>query len=378
MGFVQSECRVMTAITVPPPVDLAVETKKGIIDGVKKTITLFHGAGLLDKDIGYAQVIHDPNILYDFIQAYKANPGLAAKIAVDKNGKPVQEEDKPLVCGVTLAQVQQLLVKTCARYVLDDLTREEEKITTATRTVTRFLFFKTTQTYEVKTGGKADERKVRELTRHMAFDWQLPLLAAYARLSSAHLMELESDILALTTAEQILTVAGMDHAMLKKAKQTAGEDFGQVLAYRPEALNGIAQWSKDMYSLYRTTLGDKAFDFFARDKDFFMVCASLDKPLVQTYGDVLYYIAAPNLEELQRLNIDKTDILLSAMKFAFGERVVDVLSRPDFAKSILRKLVDSLIHLNQEKSQLAVSAELTCKAIAPQVIRWLSKSKTED
>jgi hypothetical protein len=73
------------------------------------------------------------------------------------------------------------------------------------------------------------------------------------------------------------------------------------------------------------------------------------------------------------LNIDKADVLIGAMKLAFGERVSQVLSQPAFAKDVLRKLVESLLHITQEKDQLAISANLTCKAIAPQVFDWLGK-----
>ncbi|PKU22031.1 hypothetical protein [Telmatospirillum siberiense] len=358
---------------LPPPIDITNETKRGVIDGLKKVIEIFQAKGILEKSIGYQNVIHDPKILYDFIQTYKANAELVSKIVVGKNGGPVEDPDTPLVCNISLAQVQQLLIKTCARFFLERDTREEELTVTETVTKTRFLFFKTTEQVERKTGGGFDERKVREIARYMAFDWQLPLLTAYAQLNSAQLLELGEDIVALQTAEAILEFSKFDQPTIKKAKSTAGGDFTSILATRPGAIGGVATWSKDMYGFYRQALGDNAFEFFCRDKAFYMVCASLEKPMARIYGDVLCYIAAENLEEMQRLNIDKADVLIAAMKFAFGDNIRAVLSRPAFAKDILRKLVESLLHVTQEKSQLAISAQITCKAIAPQVLTWLSK-----
>lgn len=358
---------------LPPPVDISNETKRGIIDGLKKLIEVFQANGVLDKDIGYQDVIHNPAVLYDFIQTYRQHSDLAGKIVIGKNGKPVASEDAPLVCGVTLAQIQQLLVKTCARYFLEQDTKEEEEVVTETVTKTRFLFFKTTEQVERKTGGGFDERKVKEISRNMAFDWQLPLLPAYVGLNSAQLMELGEHIIAVNSVEGIEALVGFDQPTIKKAKATAGADFPNILAVRPGAVGGIATWSKDMYNFYRNALGDDAFEFFCRDKAFYMVCAALDKPVARIYGDVLCYIAADNLEEMQRLNIDKADVLISAMKVAFGGKIRDVLSRPAFAKEILRKLVESLVHANAEKTQLAISAQITCKAIAPQVMEWLTK-----
>ena len=358
---------------LPPPIEINNETKKGVIDGLKKVIAVFQTNGLLDQAATYQAIIHEPEVLYSFIQTYRANAKLAESVVVGKNGKPVADENAPLICGVSLAQVQQLLVKTCARFYFEQDTREEEGVVTQTVTKTRFLFFKTTEQVERKVGGGFDERKVRELSRYMAFDWQLPLLPAYSELSSPQLMELAEHFICLQTAEAIQEFAQYDQATIKKVKTLVGGDFPMLLSTRPAAIGGIIGWNKDMYDFYRKTLGDKAFDFFARDKAFHMVCAALDKPLVSIYGDVLCYIHAVNLEEMQRLNIDKADVLLAAMKFAFGERLPRILSQANFAKDILRKLVESLLHLSQEKNQMAVSAQLTCKAIAPQVLDWLAK-----
>ena len=365
----------MTLPKLPPPVDISNDTKRGVIDGLKKVLEIFQAKGVLDAGITYQTIIHDPRVLYNFIQTYRANSELASRIVVGKDGKPVTVETVPLVCGISLAQVQQLLVRTCARYFLEQDTKEEENIVTETVTKTRFLIFKTTENIERKTGGGFDERKVRDISRYMAFDWQLPLLSDYAILNSAQLLELGEHIIALQTAKAIHDFAQFDQALIKKAKTIVGDDFPNILAIRPSALAGIGTWSKDMYAFYRKVLGDAAFDFFCRDKQFYMVCAALDKPLIRIYGDVLGFINSDNLQEMQRLNIDKADVLLAAMKKAFGPRFKEIMANPNFAKDILRKLVESLLHVTQEKNQLAASALITCKAIVPQVMDWLEKQK---
>ena len=62
---------------LPPPIEITNETKRGVIDGLKKVIEVFQANGLVDKDIGYQDVIHDPKVLYSFIQAYRKNERLA-------------------------------------------------------------------------------------------------------------------------------------------------------------------------------------------------------------------------------------------------------------------------------------------------------------
>jgi hypothetical protein len=275
-----------------------------------------------------------------------------------------------------LAQIQQLLVKTCAKHFLEQNNKEEAKIVTEEVKTKVLGLFTKTQMVERKVGGGFDERKVREISRNMAFDWQLPLLPAYNMLNNVHLLELGDDMACLQSFETIKEFCALDQPTIKKAKGIVGDDFANIIAVRPSALPGISGWPKDMYLYYRKALGDAAFDFFSRDKAFFMVCASLDKPLISIYGDVLAYIDGANLEEMQRLNIDRTDVLLQGMKAAFGTRLKDALSNPNFAKDILRKLVESLQHVSQEKAQMAQSAMITCKAMAPQVAEWVEKQKS--
>jgi hypothetical protein len=366
----------MSLPQLPPPVEMNNETKRNIIDALKQIIEIFKGAGKLNAEATYGSILHDPRDLYRFIRTYRANTGLAGDFVKDKEGNPVTAEDELLVCGVTLAQIQQLLVKTCARHFLEQENKEEVKVVTETVKKKVLGVFTKTEQVERKVGGGFDERKVRDISKCMAFDWQLPLLPAYNMLNSAQLFELGDYLHCLTSFEGIRDYSQLDQPTIKKAKQTVGDDFPFFLANRPAALSGVGAWSKEMYLFYRKALGDAAFDFFSRDKQFYMVCAALDKPLIAIYGDVLGYIDSGNLEEMQRLNIDKTDVLIQAMRTAFGPNMKEALSNPNFAKDMLRKVVESLQHVSQEKAQLAQSAMITCKALAPQVANWVEKQKS--
>lgn len=365
----------MSLPVLPPPVDLDVATKKAVIDGLKRVIETFQAKGVLDKAVTYQDVIHEPAVLFDFIQTFRANRQLVEAIVIGSDRKPVRDDAAPLACGVTLEQVQQLLVKTCAKYFFD---KDKGGAETVVETVKskRFLFFTRTEQVERKAGPTADDRKNRALLPYLAFDWQLPLLPAFKdELIYQQVAELGEDMVALTSVEAIGAVGATDPAVIRKAKAVAGPDFANVLMERPTALPGLGAWSRDMYTFYRSALGPRAFDFFARDKQFFNLAAELDKPLARVYGDVLVYIAAENLQEMQRLNIDKTGILIEALKAALGERVEAALAHPAFAKDILRRLVESLLHMKQEKDQVMVATALTCKAIAPQIREWLEKQK---
>jgi hypothetical protein len=277
---------------------------------------------------------------------------------------------------VTLGQIQQLLVRTCARKLFD----ASKTIETVTETVTRTSMFgliKKTEQVERQSIDPVEERKVRELLTYIAFGWQLPLLEAYrSNLTFMHVVEIGEDILALPTVEKIEAVSRFDPAQIKKVKAATGADFGAILADRPQAIAGIAVWNRDMYEFYRKMLGDRAWAFFARDSAFFNVCASLDKAAAKIYGDVLCFIAAENLVEIQRLNLDKTEVMIYGLRSAFGARLPQILSRPSCAKDILRKVVDNLLHTNQEKDKLMASFAISFKAMAPAIDEWLAASRS--
>jgi hypothetical protein len=365
----------MAVATLPPPVDIDNETKKAIIDGLKRVMTVLMDLGALPQGMAYQHLIAHPEILMGFIGAFQANRAKLDDIVKAREGKaPVRDDDQTLICGVSLNQVQQLLVRTCAKKVFEsDKTQE-----TVTETVTKtsFLFFKRTENVEVTrtANDPVEERKIREITRCVAFGWQLPLLNSYRdRLSFPQIIEIGEDLVALQSDADIAAVASFDAQVLKKVKAATGTDFPEILAHRPQAIAGIATWNRDMYEFYRKILGDKAWTFFARDKSFFNVVASLDKSTAKVFGDVLCYVHGANLEEIQRLNIDKCEVLVLSLKGAFGDKLPTLMAQPTFGAEILRKVIDNLLHMSQEKDKLITAFTLTCKSLVPGAMEWLSK-----
>lgn len=367
----------MAVPTLPPPVDIDNDTKKAIIDGLKKVLARFQQKGLVDGGLSYQDLISHPGVLEKFVVLFLENREACDDIVKSKKGQPVRDEDQMLVCNVSLNQIQQLLVRTCAKKVFE----ADKTPQTVTETVTKKALFgliKKTEQVEVTRVGNdpVEERKLRELARYLAFVWQLPLLTAYREhLSYQQIIEIGDEIIALRTPADIATVGQFEPAVLKKVKAAAGPDFADILVHRPQAIAGIAVWNREMYEFYRKMLGDAAWAFFAREKDFFNVVAALDKPIARVYGDVLSFIASENLAEIQRLNIDKSEVLVTSLRGAFGERLPMVLGHPAFAKDILRKVVDNMLHMQQEKDKLMASFALTCKAMVPTVNEWLAKQR---
>lgn len=365
----------MTIPVLPTPVEITPQNKKAIIDGLKKVLSRLQQMGFIGAQLTYHDLIVSPTHLAQFIHTFVQNRESCDDLVISKDNGPVRDDDLPLLCGTSLNQIQQLLIRTCAKKVFEP----EKTVETVTETVVKkslFGLIKRTEQVEVTrpTTDPIEERKFRELNRYLAFDWQLPLLESFRdHLSYQQIVEIGGDLLALSTPEAVIAVGQFDPQTVRKVKQTVGDEFVDVLLAQPQAIAGIAAWNRDMYDFYRKLLEDKAWAFFARETAFFNVVASLDKPIARLFGDVLCYIAADNLEEIQRLNIDKIEVLVTSLQSAFGNKLPQILSVPAFSKEILRKVVDNLLHMNQEKEKLSVSFALTCKAMVPTVMDWLGK-----
>ena len=373
MGLKTGAGSIMAVPELPPVIEIAGDTKKAVIDGLKRVITAYQDAGLLPPDATYQSLISDADLLYKFIQVFNEHRDVADMVVKAKEGgKPVRDDDQTLVCGVSLNQIQHLLVKTCARKSFEhDIVMEtvSEKVTKKS-----FFFFTKSEDVEVQrqSTDPVEERKAREISKYMAYAWQLPLIEPLRKkLNSQQIMELGDSLIALQSVKAIETVAHFDGATLKKAKVAAGQEFKEVLANQPRAVRGIAIWNQEMYDFYRKLLGDHAWKFFARDTDFFNVVVALDKTTAKIMSYMLCYISLDNLLELQRLNVDKTEVMVASLTSAFGNDLPAIMANSDFGKEFLRKMVDNLLHMSQEKNKLLISYGITCKSMVSTVHEWM-------
>ena len=361
----------MNTPAIPTPVEISAEVKHALVIGIKKAIEVYQSVDLLDKSLTYKQTLGTIKGLRSLFTAYNEHPELIDPLMIDKNGKVVRDKTTPLSCGLTLADIEQLLVKTCAKHHFDR--NQPEEVVIDTVVTKKFMFLNKIEKIARKATAPGADRKTRELLRYIAYEWQIELIPSYAELNIAQLMEIGDDLLALNSMETIRAMTKYEAPTIRKVREAVGNDFATILTERPEAITGITAWNHDMYSFYRGLLGDRAWQFFAREPSFFNVVASLDKPLARVYGDVLCFISNESLEEMQRLNIDKVDVLIASLCGALGEKAFQALGKQGFVQEFLRKMVDNLLHMTQGKEQLLMSTEVTCNAMAPQIIEWLNK-----
>lgn len=366
------------SVTLPPNVSVDKQTKIQIIQGVKAAIGLLQENDLLEGGWSFDDIVNEPENLKHFFGVYRDNMDLFAETVVDKTGDPIVDETTQTACGVTLLQVQKLLVSTCARrfFIRNDgeiVTKKQKK------KVKSMVFFTKEVTVKKKVRLKEGAKKFDAMRRVIGFDWQLDLLEFYRdRLPYPHLLVLGDDVLVIEDEASGNEVVEIHHEDFKKVKEAVGVYFRNVVAHGAAAIPGILYWRKDLVSSFIKAMGEKAWDFFKRDKSFFDHCTELDNARIGIYGDVLTYIAPENLTEMNRLNLDRLAGTIDAFRETFGDRIADVLGEPKLAVDILRPTVDSFIHLEAKNNeQFNIGCKTAVNSLKDEVFTFLSEVKTQ-
>jgi len=347
------------SIVLPPNVAVDKAVKGQIINGAKSAITLLQENDLLDSSWDFDTILDEPQKLKKFFGIFRENIDLFAETVVDKAGDPIVDETTETACGVTLQQVQKLLISTSARrfFIRNDGEIIEKK---QKKKIPSMVFFTKEVTVKKKVRLKEGAKKFDAMRRVIGFDWQLDMLDFYRdRLPYSHLLVLNDDVLAIHDVAHGDEVVSIHHEEFKKVKDAVGVYFRNVVAGGATAIPGILYWRKDLVASFIKAMGEKAWDFFRRDKKFFDHCTELDPPRISIYGDVLAYIAAENLTEMDRLNLDRLDATVIAMQETFGDRIEEILAEPLLAVPVLRPMVDSFIHLEAKDNEIFSNA---CKS----------------
>lgn len=360
-----------------PPVDITPETRSAIVDGLKQVLAAFQQAKKIKAEISYQMLIENPQALYQFIQIFRANRELADAIVRSPDGALVRDEETELVCGVSLAQIQRLLILTAAKRHFG-VGQPQAKPQEDKKGGLGSLFRKQDTDKTASTGMSAEERKLSELAKYLAYDWQIPLLQIYRdSLTFQHIMELGPCITLLRDAKAIAQAGRLDPAQIRKARQVVHDDFVQLLSENPKAVEGVIYWNADMFKFFHNLLKEKCWAFFARDQMFFNSVAAFEKAKLRLFGDLLLSITPEGLSEFDRLNLDKTAAILEAFRANFGRDLPLMLSQKSFAFETLHRMVESFVHLRKGSEQIKIYADLTCKAMLPTLQPWINKVKAE-
>ena len=367
------------SIQLPPNVSVDKAVKGQIIQGTKNAIALLHDNDLLDKSWDFDTILDEPANLKSFFDIFRENIDLFAETVVDKAGDPIVDETTETQCGVTLQQVQKLLVSTSLRrfFIRNDgeiVTKKQKK------KVKSMVFFTKEVTVKKKVRLKEGAKKFDMMRRVIGFDWQLDMAEFYRdKMPIPHLLVLNDDVLAIRDVAHGEEVADVHHEDFKKVKEAVGVYFRNVVAHGASAIPGILYWRKDLVGSFIKAMGETAWDFFKRDKSFFDHCTELDNARIEIYGDVLSYIAAENLTEMSRLNLDRLDATIVAMKNTFGDQLPSILGEPRLAVEILRPTVDSFIHLEaKDNEQFREACSTAVASLKDKILTFMASLDDDD
>lgn len=354
---------------VPRLVELEAQDKKRVLAAIKTALGRLQAKGRLPAGLEYGAMLNKPAALKEFIDAYKADRAVAADLVVDKAGRPVASDDQPLVCGLSLAQICQMLVYTCAKRMFV----EAEPETKPTSFGLGGLLRKAPAPQPRSDG----ERKLAELKNYLAFDWQLPLLKYYYFFLDRHqLAEIGRDILLLRDPAQLEVASSFDVAKLRQARRIAGGEFAAALVARPACIGGLAQAQPQDYAFFRGFLEDRVWDFYARDQDFIDDVMEMDRGQIEAIGPVLADAAIEAVQALAKLPAERIVQLLQGFREVFGADVALLLADAGFARQTLAMFVERFLVVDGDADRFVELVVLKCQALRPTLAAWLEKRRS--
>jgi len=332
---------------LPQPADIDAVSKRRIIAAVKTALARLQQCQRMPDNVDYAAVLGHPVLLFEFLRECAASLDVLAELAVDAKGQPVLADDKIMVCGVSLAQVRQLLIYTCAKKLFLDGDGK---------------------------GSKDAERKLAELRPLLAFDWQLPLLKPYLFLLGVqHITELGRDVLLLRSAEATEWVGAFDLRAIRKVRKMLGVEFGVMLAANPQALGGLAIAQDSQLPVLRATLGRRVWDFYARDAGYIERVEHLPPEQCAAIGPVLAVAAPEVLSALVRLPAERLRNFMAVFHHVLGDDADRLFAEAGFGRQTLAPITQVFAELDADSARFTEILELKCEAMKPMLRQWLTR-----
>ncbi len=365
---------------VPALIDLDDRVKAVVIGSIKLVLGRLKKKGLIAKDTRYEDLLANPQRMFDFITAYKAAPDIAKDVALNKAGKPVQSLDESLICDMTLAEIERLLVHTCAKRIWRKKAAQKDgEIAAADPNRKRFfgLFRRKNKTPEAP---PALGEVPAGIKAYIAFDWQLPLLESYANtLSRGHFESLGDAVLALKTRRDLETVTDMDPNAIRKAYDITGEWFHDMLNCSPNAINGLKDVNEETYKSMFELIGHRTWKMFAGDPEVLTEVLALRDDQVEALAPVMPDLCVESLHILLDIPEEILGPAVTSFGEVFGEKQPELLGNGEFAGSFMFDVVGSF-RGSAEGAELDIGAlgqttALKWTSIKPQALEWLEGHK---
>lgn len=346
---------------IPKLVQFDPTTKDVVIGVIKLVLRRMSQQGMMPEGVEYGHLLSDADLLYRFIVTYKEHRDLAQEFTVGKSGQPVASDDEELVCGLSLAQIERLLVYTCAKKFF---TRESKK-------ASRMEDGKPLRTLP--------PTMPSEMKAILAFEWQLPLLDIYASLlRPEHFTALKESILSIRDAQALRAYGKVEPMQVPKARKVVGKRFQELLEADPRAIRGVSMCDERKFLKFSELTGPRVWEFFAGDPQVIIELLGGGPDLLKALGSNIPDVNMRALRELESISSSVLVPFMDAFRQAFPKEGKMLLTDEHFVQTFLRETVSSFRSLDYGDGTRDVIAEATVLkwgALRPKVAQWLQEKK---
>ncbi len=144
----------------------------------------------LSEDETYERVLNSLALLVRCFYVFRSERQRFAYVLVDAGGRAVGDDNTPLACGRTLEQVVAMIVRSAARRYFRRHVRGPEVNAVAPRDTTLLDRFRDWLPIGGERPKSASEALYDAIKAYLMYDWQVPLVPAYAQLTPAQVRRL--------------------------------------------------------------------------------------------------------------------------------------------------------------------------------------------
>ena len=259
-------------------IDKDAENRRAIVTAIRgpamdRVVKLIPALGAYPKP--YQAVIGNPDLLHACIQLFRKEREAFQDLLVGLDGKPVLEDDVPLLCNRTVDQIIAMVVRSgCKAYAEQRWAPEPEAASpqpVAAKAEAKGLLDrlrelvkgKWTEAEQPKPAASQAEKFYQAISDHLNYDWQVPLIPYFAELPLKLITELGGGCTQLHNPEAIAQLADIGRHNMEQARKIMSDGMmREMLDTQPLAAKGVAFLGKDTYDFLQGAIYDKMGENF--------------------------------------------------------------------------------------------------------------------
>lgn len=309
------------------------EAKDLIIVSVNQTLEEAASIGLCPEGLTYDQLIGSWDWMYRFIEVCNRYPHLYLKRALDKKGNPIKSHADKMACGITLAQVEQFLVTMTAKTQFNKYLPEG-----------------------------MDARKYILMRPYFAFKWQLPYLPLYEEIKDEIILSIGPDLLEIQTRSGLEALLSLKLDEISQGREILKENFPNIMRMNPAGIRNLLNCTPEQFEALKAVLDDEVYAFLCRESELFKDVLKAPPELISLFGKELVNVRVNSFKRLNKLPKKRSIYFMKHLVEIYPE-AIKRFEEPEFVDFIIKKAVDGLIAMHEEKATFEEVVDLKVKAM---------------